>query len=73
MKLRTSLNLNLWRKSLVGQLLLRFWVCHIIFFTLIGSIQYNSLKNTLYQSVEQNLVTDYHAIRNSMIYPSFRV
>jgi len=67
MKLRTSLNLNLWRKSLVGQLLLRFWVCHIIFFTLIGSIQYNSLKNTLYQSVEQNLVTDYHAIRNSMI------
>lgn len=67
MKLRTGLNLNLWRKSLVGQLLLRFWVCHIIFFTLIGSMQYNSLKNTLYQSVEQNLVTDYQSIRNSMI------
>lgn len=67
MKFRTGLNLNLWRKSLVGQLLLRFWVCHIIFFTLIGSIQYNSLKTTLYQSVEQNLVTDYQSIRNSMI------
>ncbi len=56
-----------WRNSLVGQLLLRFWVCHIIFFTLIGSIQYHSLKNSLYQSVEQNLLSDYHSIRSIMI------
>lgn len=60
-------NLNTWRKSLVGQLLLRFWICHIIFFSMIGSIQYQSLKTSLYQSVEQNLLSDFNSIRNSMI------
>lgn len=67
MKAKVRFDFNHWRKSLVGQLLLRFWVCHIIFFSLIGSIQYHSLKNSLYQSVEQNLISDYYAIRNSMI------
>jgi two-component system OmpR family sensor kinase len=66
MKIHPLEKLNIWRQSLVGQLLLRFWVCHIIFFTLIGAIQYTSLKNSLYQSVEQNLLSDYYAIRNSM-------
>lgn len=60
-------NINHWRKSLVGQLLMRFWVCHIIFFILIGSIQFHSLKSSLYQNVEQNLYSDYQSIRNSMI------
>lgn len=67
MKGKALNNVMIWRKSLVGQLLLRFWVCHIIFFTLIGSIQYNSLKESLYQSVNQNLLSDYQSIRNSMI------
>lgn len=67
MKGKPFLSLNVWRKSLVGQLLLRFWICHIIFFTIIGSIQFNSLKDSLYQSAEQNLFFDYQSIRNSLI------
>lgn len=67
MKSKVRFNLNTWRNSLVGQLLLRFWVCHIIFFSMIGSIQYHSLKNSLYLSVEQNLLSDYNSIRDSMI------
>jgi len=63
----TRFNFKHWRNSLVGQLLVRFWVCHIIFFILIGSIQYHSLKSSLYQSVEQNLLSDYYSVRNSMI------
>ncbi|NLO97802.1 MAG: HAMP domain-containing protein [Peptococcaceae bacterium] len=55
-----------WRKSLIGQLLLRLWFCFILFFIIIGSIQYDALKNSLYQGVEQNLLSDYHSIRNSM-------
>jgi len=54
------------KKSLVGQLLVRFWVCHIIFFTIIGAIQYQSLKESLYLSVEQNLYSDYQSIKNNM-------
>jgi len=60
-------NFNNWRNSLVGQLLLRFWVAHIIFFMVIGTMQYNSLKDSLYQSVEQNLLSDYNSIKNSLI------
>ncbi|NLI92487.1 MAG: HAMP domain-containing histidine kinase [Peptococcaceae bacterium] len=60
-------NLHQWKNSLIGQLLLRFWVCHIIFFTVIGSIQYHSLQTSLYQSAQQNLVSDYQSIRNSML------
>lgn len=67
MKSKSKFNFNSWRKSLVGQLLLRFWVCHIIFFSTIGVMQYHSLKNSLYQSVEQNLLSDYNSIRDSMI------
>ncbi|RNC29117.1 MAG: Signal transduction histidine-protein kinase ArlS [Candidatus Dichloromethanomonas elyunquensis] len=67
MKPFTRLNLNHWRNSLVGQLLLRFWVCHILFFTIIGSIQYHSLQTSLYQGVQENLLSDYAAIRSSMI------
>jgi two-component system OmpR family sensor kinase len=64
--LRFGNHFHIWRKSLVGQLLLRLWLCFIIFFMIIGSIQHSSLKNSLYQSVEQNLISDYHSIRNSM-------
>ncbi len=67
MKNKVGFNFNNWRKSLVGQLLLRFWVCHILFFSIIGFVQYNSLKTSLFQSAEQNLYSDYHAIRNSML------
>ncbi|UWG98142.1 HAMP domain-containing histidine kinase [Dehalobacter sp. DCM] len=66
MKVHPLENLNIWRKSLVGQLLVRFWICHIIFFSMIGFIQYNSIKNSLYQSVEQNLLSDYFSIKNNM-------
>jgi two-component system OmpR family sensor kinase len=66
MKRYLKFNLNHWRKSLVGQLLLRFWVCHILFFSIICSIQYHSLQASLYQSVQQNLLTDYQSIRNSL-------
>ncbi len=59
-------SINNWRKSLVGQLLLRFWVCHIIFFIIIGLIQYNALKDSLYQGSEQNLVSDYHSISSNL-------
>ncbi|NLL51875.1 MAG: HAMP domain-containing histidine kinase [Peptococcaceae bacterium] len=55
-----------WKRSLVGQLLLRLWFCFIIFFTIIGSIQYDALKNSLYHGVEQNLISDYNSIRSSM-------
>jgi len=57
---------NTWKQSLVGQLLLRFWLCHIIFFTAIGSIQYNALQESLYRSVEQNLTSDYNSAQNSI-------
>ncbi|HHV65357.1 MAG TPA: HAMP domain-containing histidine kinase [Peptococcaceae bacterium] len=67
MRSKIRFDFNTWRKSLVGQLLLRFWVCHIIFFSTIGVMQYHSLKNSLYQSVEQNLLSDYNSIRDSMI------
>lgn len=67
MKKIIQFNFHDWRRSLVGQLLLRFWVCHIIFFSLIGLIQYQSLKTSLYQSVEQNLNSDYQSIKNSML------
>ncbi|NLP43144.1 MAG: HAMP domain-containing histidine kinase [Peptococcaceae bacterium] len=60
-------SLSEWKKSLIGQLLVRFWVCHILFFTIIGSIQYNSLKDSLYLSVEQNLYSDYQSIKNNMM------
>lgn len=66
MKIHPMEHLNIWRNSLVGRLLIRFWVCHIIFFSMIGFIQYNSLRNSLYQSVEQNLFSDYYSIQNSM-------
>lgn len=57
---------NIWRNSLVSQLLLRFWICQIIFFILIGFIQYSSLKSSLYQGVQQNLSSDFQSIRNNM-------
>lgn len=56
-----------WKNSLLGQLLLRFWICLLAFFALIGSIQYHSLKNTLYSNAKQNLVADYNSIRNKMM------
>lgn len=59
--------LHIWGNSLVGQLLIRFWVCHVIFFSLIGSVQYNALKTSLYLNVEQNLAADYESIRSSML------
>lgn len=64
---KSRFTLTTWKNSLVGQLLLRLWVCHIIFFLLIGSIQYNSLKTSLYQNVKQNLEADYQSIKNTMV------
>ncbi|MDR1960883.1 MAG: HAMP domain-containing histidine kinase [Gracilibacteraceae bacterium] len=48
-------DLREWRKSLSGQLLMRFIICLAIFFLLIGLIQYFSLKRALYSNVEQTL------------------
>lgn len=67
MSSKSRFTVTTWKNSLVGQLLLRLWVCHIIFFFLIGSIQYNSLKTSLYQNVEQNLEADYQSIKNTMV------
>jgi two-component system OmpR family sensor kinase len=44
-----------WRKSLSGQLLMRFIICLAIFFLTVGLIQYFSLKRALYTNLENTL------------------
>ena len=56
-----------WQNSLIGKLLLRFWICLIFFFALIGSFQYYSLKSSLYQNIEQDLAADYNSIQKNLI------
>ncbi|MDR1603647.1 MAG: HAMP domain-containing histidine kinase [Gracilibacteraceae bacterium] len=44
-----------WRKSLSGQLLMRFVICIFIFFVVVGLMQYGLLKRALYSNLEQTL------------------
>lgn len=55
-----------WQHSLTGKLLMRFLICLILFFVLIGSIQFYSLKYILYENVRDNLTSEFLSLRNTL-------